>query len=130
MQEQPAQAHAVNGNRSSHAAARHGRPNLSTPYLEPRNELERALAELWEKTLGISNIGVNDRFVALGGHSLLAIQLVSRIRNLFEIELPVAAFHRAPTIAGVAQLLLDFLINNLDPDTLEQMIDNFEPSAV
>lgn len=124
---QPAEIQPSNGNghisakAGSRATARHSRPDLSTPYLEPRNPMEHAIAELWQESLGIQGIGVNDRFVALGGHSLLAVQVVARIRKLFDIELQMAAFYRVPTIAGVAQTLAEFFIQSLKPQTLEEL---------
>jgi acyl carrier protein len=81
---------------------------------------------LWEEVLGIQGLGVNDSFIALGGNSLIAIQLVTRIRNLFEIEVPIAAFYRQPTIEGVARALVRHLINGVDASLLEEMIDALE----
>ena len=130
---QAAEIHLVNGNGSTHAGlrsfGRHPRPNLNTPHVGPRNELEQAIAGLWQETLGIEGPGVNDNFIAMGGHSLLAIQLVTRLRNLFELNLPMAAFYRTPTIAGTARALAQFLAESLEPEFLEQMIAGLEGGA-
>ncbi|MCB1035725.1 MAG: SDR family oxidoreductase, partial [Acidobacteria bacterium] len=53
------------------AVASHERPELQTPYVAPRTELEEALAEMWQELLGIDRVGVHDDFFELGGHSLL-----------------------------------------------------------
>ena len=80
-----------------------GRPGLSTAYAPPGDELEAALADLWQDLFGIAPIGVDDSFLELGGHSLLAIQMVTRIRELFAAELPVTALFEAPTVAALAK---------------------------
>ncbi|MCP5062018.1 MAG: amino acid adenylation domain-containing protein, partial [Ignavibacteriae bacterium] len=56
-------------------------------YIAPSNEYEKKLVLIWKELLGIKKIGVNDNFFELGGHSLLITQLVSRINDVFEIDL-------------------------------------------
>ena len=60
------------------------------------------LVGIWSDVLHITRIGVNDNFFELGGHSLLAIQVVSRIREAFAVEIPVRAIFENPTIAMLA----------------------------
>jgi acyl carrier protein len=85
--------------------ASHGRPALSTAYVEPASEAERAVAAIWEDFLGIQGLGVHDNFFELGGHSLMATQITSRFRNVFQAELSIARFFEEPTIAGLAATL-------------------------
>ncbi|MFD0586371.1 condensation domain-containing protein [Dactylosporangium darangshiense] len=73
-----------------------------TGYVPPRSAVEEVLAGLWEQLLGVERVGVFDSFFALGGHSLLATQVVSRVRAVFGVEVPVAALFDAPTVAGLA----------------------------
>lgn len=83
-----------------HVAPRHSRPaNLTSAFAKPRCESERTLVEIWQQLLGIAPIGIFDNFFELGGHSLLAIQLISRIRESFRIEVGVGKVFEAPTIA-------------------------------
>jgi acyl transferase domain-containing protein/SAM-dependent methyltransferase/acyl carrier protein len=82
--------------------ARHPRPPLSSQYVAPRGEVEKAIAEIWEGLLGVGPIGVHDKFFELGGHSLLAIQFISRLREALQVELPVQRLFEAPTIAQLA----------------------------
>jgi ubiquinone/menaquinone biosynthesis C-methylase UbiE/NAD(P)-dependent dehydrogenase (short-subunit alcohol dehydrogenase family)/acyl carrier protein len=91
---------------SGHGSAdRHPRPNLPTAFLEPRTATERALAEIWGAQLGVSPVGIHDRFFDLGGHSLLAVQVASEIRDKFQIEMPVLKLFQAPTVAELATLI-------------------------
>ena len=71
--------------------------------VEPRTETEQALASIWSELLKVENIGVDSNFFDLGGHSLLAIRAVSRIRDLFEVNLSPGAFFTNATIAGLAK---------------------------
>jgi amino acid adenylation domain-containing protein len=69
----------------------------------PTTSLEAALVELWTQLLGRTPMGIDDNFFELGGHSLLATQLVSRIRDRFQVELPLRTVFETPTIAELAQ---------------------------
>jgi amino acid adenylation domain-containing protein len=92
------------------------RANSGRAYIAPRNAVEQALASLWQQVLGLEQVSVEDSFFDLGGHSLLALQLVSRIREEFGIELPLQAVFSSPTIAGVSSALMQ------DPSTRD-MVD-------
>ncbi|WP_414575217.1 SDR family NAD(P)-dependent oxidoreductase [Anabaena sp. CCY 9402-a] len=84
----------------------HTRPQLTNEYVEPRNEIETAIAQIWQDLLGISPIGINDSFFDLGGHSLLAIQAISRLRDRFGVELSMRnLLYEAPTIAAIATII-------------------------
>ncbi|WP_437669408.1 type I polyketide synthase [Sorangium sp. So ce131] len=83
----------------------HPRPDLNTAYVAPRDPLERAVAETWEKLFGIEQIGVHDDFFALGGDSLLAVQLISRLRSVVNMDLPGHSLLNAPTVAALAELI-------------------------
>jgi len=70
-------------------------------FVPARNETEARLASIWQDLLGIERIGINSNFFELGGHSLLGMQLLSRVRNTFEVELPVRCLFEEPTILGL-----------------------------
>ncbi|NLF71784.1 MAG: amino acid adenylation domain-containing protein [Candidatus Anammoximicrobium sp.] len=81
---------------------RRPRPDLTSPYVAPRTETERILAQAWSELLGIDGIGIHDSFLQLGGHSLLAAQAMSRIGQQFHVALPLRELFETPTIAALA----------------------------
>jgi hypothetical protein len=78
------------------------RPDLREAYAAPRSTLEATLSEIWCEVLGLKQVGVYDNFFDLGGHSLLATQVVSRIRSVFPVGLPLRTLFERPTVAGLA----------------------------
>jgi acyl transferase domain-containing protein len=86
----------------------HVRPLLSTAYVAPRNDVEQTVAEAMQSLLGIETIGIHDNFFELGGDSLLAIQAISRLRETFQVELPMREFlFESPTVAGIAKMIAE-----------------------
>jgi amino acid adenylation domain-containing protein len=81
------------------------RPDLSSHYVAPRNELERTIANIWIEVLERDRIGILDDFFELGGESLAAIRVVARIHNALGVHIPVRLIFEYPTISGLAQSL-------------------------
>jgi amino acid adenylation domain-containing protein len=75
-------------------------------FVMPRTPMEDLLATIWAELLHRDRMGIHEDFFAAGGHSLLATQLVSRIREIFRVELKLRAVFEAPTIAGLAEHIL------------------------
>ena len=74
-------------------------------FVPPRGPIEEALAEAWAELLGVERVGAHDNFFELGGHSLLAIQLLGRLRDLFDVEVPLRDLFEEPTLARLARLV-------------------------
>jgi amino acid adenylation domain-containing protein len=72
-------------------------------YEPPRNAIEEILAGLWSELLRLDLVGRRDHFFEKGGHSLLATQLVSRVRDLFQIEIKVRSLFESPILAELAE---------------------------
>ncbi|HEX8150238.1 MAG TPA: amino acid adenylation domain-containing protein [Pyrinomonadaceae bacterium] len=79
-----------------------GRPEASAAYAAPRTPTEELVAGLWGDLLNVGRVGAGDDFFALGGHSLLATQAVSRVREVFGVEVGLRALFEAPTVEGFA----------------------------
>ncbi|MFS0516454.1 condensation domain-containing protein [Nostoc sp. UIC 10607] len=72
-------------------------------FVTPRTPIEEVIAGIWTQVLGLEKVGSNDNFFELGGHSLLATQIISRLRDAFQVELPLRYLFESPTIAELAQ---------------------------
>jgi amino acid adenylation domain-containing protein/thioester reductase-like protein len=83
--------------------------NHETDYILPRNPLEQKLAEIWCQVLGLEKVSVEENFFNLGGHSLATIQIISRIRETLEIDLPLQYLFTEPTIAGLTKIINQLL---------------------
>ncbi len=89
--------------RPSSGGARFERPsNLSSDFIEPRDEIERTLQGFWQELLGVDQIGVEDSFFDLGGHSLIAVRLFAKVKKTYEVDYPISVLFEAPTIAACA----------------------------
>lgn len=86
-------------------------------YIAPRTKTESLLAKIWGQVLKVKQVGVTDNFFSLGGHSLLAMQVVVRVRRLFNVELPLQILFDTPTVAAVAEV-----ISHLNPEVADETV--------
>ncbi len=90
--------------------------------LAPRTLEEELLAEIWSQVLGIKQIGIRANFFELGGHSLLAAQLVAKVRETFQVELPLRSLFQSPTVESLAEAIARAKAQQaLEPRTLAQL---------
>ncbi|MGH9398365.1 MAG: SDR family NAD(P)-dependent oxidoreductase [Terriglobia bacterium] len=112
---------------SESVAAVHERPQLETAYFSPRNALEQMVADVWQAVLGVSSVGVQDNFFELGGNSLVAIQLISRLRDLFQVDIEITALFELPTIAQLTRHIEGKVENTeAQGEELAKMLDYVE----
>jgi len=81
------------------------RPAVSSNFVKARTPLEEMVAAIWSQLLGIERVGIYDNFFASGGDSLLAMQIISRLRVILQVDVPVHSFLEAPTVAQLAELV-------------------------
>ncbi|HEX8088813.1 MAG TPA: phosphopantetheine-binding protein, partial [Blastocatellia bacterium] len=78
---------------------------LKNDFVAPRDLVEEAVAGIYCEVLNLEQVSVHDNFFDLGGHSLLATQVVSRAREIFDVEVPVRSFLIGPTVAEFSHFL-------------------------
>jgi acyl carrier protein len=95
-------------------------------YVAPRNPVEQLLADTWAEVLGVERVGIHDNFFELGGHSLLATQLASRLRDSFEVEVPLRRLFETPTIAHLSLLIAQTQIAQEDDEDIDALLAELE----
>jgi acyl carrier protein len=75
-------------------------------FVAPRDDVEKAVAALMQEILGVERVGASDNFFDLGGHSLLAAQVLARLRQVFQIDLPLRVFFETATPERIARALV------------------------
>ena len=101
-------------------------PSRSTPevgYVAPRTGSEELIAGVWAEFLGVARVGIQDDFFDLGGHSLLATRVVSRLRRVFEVDLPLRSIFESPTVAGIAVKIVQQKAREVEESTLGSLLE-------
>jgi acyl-coenzyme A synthetase/AMP-(fatty) acid ligase/acyl carrier protein len=83
-------------------------------HVAPRNSVEQRLAAIWKGVLDVERVGVKDNFFDLGGHSLLAMQVLSRVRVAFGVDLALHRLYEAATVERSALLVEEEIIKKLE----------------
>ncbi|MCC5614798.1 amino acid adenylation domain-containing protein, partial [Nostoc sp. CHAB 5836] len=82
--------------------------NREIDFVPPRTATEEAIANIIAAVLGLTQVGIHDNFFELGGHSLLATQVIARLQQTLNIELPLRSLLASPTVAGLSEALTSF----------------------
>ena len=100
----------------------YSRPNLHNSYVAPTSELEKQIAQMWQEVLGIEQVGIYDNFFELGGDSVIAIQIVSRLRSTFLVDLPLRdLLLQASTVANQAEMIDKIILEKLEELSEEEV---------
>jgi amino acid adenylation domain-containing protein len=90
-------------------------------FAEAQTPVEQRLATMLSSLLGVAQVSVRDNFFMLGGHSLLGTQLISQIRNTFNVELGLRALFESPTVAQLSLEVERLLIAQVEALTEEEV---------
>ncbi|HXQ73774.1 MAG TPA: amino acid adenylation domain-containing protein [Pyrinomonadaceae bacterium] len=90
------------------------RPELRREFVAPENPTQARLVELYMNVLALDKVGIHDDFFELGGDSILATRLVSRLRRVFEVEMPLRELFWQPTVFELAAVIERFVIEQLE----------------
>jgi amino acid adenylation domain-containing protein len=93
----------------------------------PCNPVEEEVARVWSEVLRTGPVSVHDNFFEMGGHSLLVIRLVTRLRELFQVDLPLRTVFETPTVAGLAGTITEILLGDLPPEEIAAALE--QPGA-
>jgi amino acid adenylation domain-containing protein/non-ribosomal peptide synthase protein (TIGR01720 family) len=93
--------------------------------IAPQTPLQEHLAQIWAELLNIPQVGIQDNFFELGGHSLIAIQLMARLRTLFQVEIPLRRLFEAPTIADMALAIEQIQSEKIEQAASEELAQVF-----
>lgn len=81
------------------------RSDLPNECVVPNDELERTIANIWQRILSVKKVGIHDNFFEIGGQSLKAMQIVSQLCEIFNVELSMHNLFEAPTVFELAEYI-------------------------
>jgi acyl carrier protein len=87
---------------------------------EPADMVEKVLTQVWSSVFGLDRIGLHEQFAALGGHSLMAMQIVSRIRSLYQVPFTLRDFFESPSVAQLSSVIQARILAEIEGLTDEQ----------
>jgi acyl carrier protein len=95
----------------------------SRAYEAPVGEVEEAIAQIWQELLGLERVGRHDHFFELGGHSLLVMQLVTRVRERFNVDLPLRMLFEQPRFSTLAECIVSERLKQFTVSDLSEVED-------
>ncbi|MEG5139392.1 MULTISPECIES: non-ribosomal peptide synthetase [unclassified Microcoleus] len=102
------------------------RSELTGNFVAPRTNIEEVLAAIWAEVLKLEKVGIYDNFFELGGHSLLATQVISRVRQAFQVELPLHRLFESATVADFAVAIAQKQVEQTDSEMLARVLADLD----
>jgi len=118
-----------NGKVDTHALPAPEQVLANAEFIAPRTDIEAQLADIYAQILKLEKVSIQDDFFELGGHSLIATQLIAQALQVFQVELTVMDLFDAPTVAGLAERILQRQLKAEIPvisDTSDDEREEFE----
>jgi amino acid adenylation domain-containing protein len=101
-------------------------PERPEPFVAPRTPVEERLATIWAEMLGLKRISIHDSFFDLGGHSLIATRMLARVRDVFQVELPLRSLFEQPTLAQCALAIIQHQLDRSEHADIMRLLDEVE----
>lgn len=106
-------------------------PDVSTEakgggFVTPSTPVEEKLAAIWAELLRVDRVGAQDNFFELGGHSLLGTRLMARVRRDFELEVPLRVLFERPTVATMAEAIVELQLQQSTPEDIDRLLAEIE----
>jgi acyl carrier protein len=89
-------------------------------FLSPRTPAEQRVAAIVESLLGLERVGIKDNFFYLGGNSLFGTQVIARLRDAFNVDVPLLRLFDHPTVADLASEVERLMVEKLDAMSEEE----------
>jgi amino acid adenylation domain-containing protein len=99
-------------------------------YVAPSTALEESLCGIWKEVLEVERVSVHDNFFDIGGHSLLAAQVLSRITEVFAVEISLRTMFDVPTVSGLTEVLVNQLLEKEGTDNVLSLLDELDELEV
>jgi len=111
----PALPRTVTGKIDRRSLLAPGGPGVETAraYVAPRTDVEEIIAGIWREALGLDRVSVHDGFFELGGHSLLLLQVMRRLREAFDLEVPLRSIYEERTVEALALKVEELLLHEI-----------------
>ena len=102
------------------------RATLAAAFVAPRTPVEDEIAALWRQVLDVDEVGVDDTFFELGGQSILAVQMLARIFEKYQVDIPVLAFFAAPTVGLLSLEVTRRMAEGQDAEDVARLVAQLE----
>jgi surfactin family lipopeptide synthetase A len=99
---------------------------LDSIIVAPRTPIEETIAAIWSEVLGLERVGIDRNFFELGGHSLLATQVISRLHDTLQIDLPLRTIFERQTIAELAEFAVSQLTDDVEDEEMLRILAELE----